>query len=217
MTATNGAGTGTASTPSAAVIPFTVPDRPTGVSATPGDTTADVTWTPGSDEGSAITGYDVTATDHTNGPNGGEICSTTGATGCTVHGLTDGDSYTFSVTATNGAGTGAASLPSAAVTPFTVPDPPTGVSATPGDTTADVTWTPGFDEGSAITGYTVTATDAHDPGQRRGDLLDVGRDRVHGPWPHRRRLVHVHGDGQQRGWHRVAIERLVARSHPCWA
>ncbi len=40
----------------------------------------------------------------------------------------------------------------------TVPDPPTDVTAAAGDESASVTWVPGFDEGSPIASYTVTAT-----------------------------------------------------------
>ena len=163
VTATNGAGTGPASVASSAVTPYTVPDPPTGVTATPGAESASVTWTPGFDEGSAISAYDVTATDGTTPLNGGQTCATSGTVGCTVTGLTNGDSYTFTVTATNGAGTGPASVASSAVTPYTVPDPPTGVTATPGAESASVTWTPGFDEGSAISAYDVTATDGTTP------------------------------------------------------
>jgi predicted RNA-binding protein with TRAM domain len=174
VTATNAAGTGSASSASTPITPYTIPDAPTGVTAmpdvgasTPDSAGADVTWTaPGSDGHSPITGYTVTATDTTTPNNGGETCSTTGATGCTVTGLFGGDSYTFSVTATNLAGTGPASTSSAAITPYTVPDPPTAVTATPDivSGSADVTWTaPGFDGGSPITGYTVTATDTTTP------------------------------------------------------
>ena len=53
--------------------------------------------------------------------------------------LTNGDSYTFTVTGTNGDGTGAASAPSNSVTPSTVPDAPTHVTATAGIQTATVT------------------------------------------------------------------------------
>ncbi|HUD69445.1 MAG TPA: fibronectin type III domain-containing protein, partial [Acidimicrobiales bacterium] len=166
VTATNGAGTGPASSASSAVVPAGVPSKPTGVSAAAGDTSALVTWNaPASNGGSTITGYTVTAADSTTPANGNETCTwTTGPLSCTVSGLTNGDSYTFTVTATNGTGTGPASSPSSAVVPATTPGQPTSVSATPGDTTALVTWNaPASNGGSTITGYTVTAADSTTP------------------------------------------------------
>jgi hypothetical protein len=79
-----------------------------------------VTWdAPSSDGGSSIMSYEVTAADQTTSGNGGQTCpGTDPATGCTLTGLTDGDSYTFTVTATNGVGTGPASDPSLPVTPM---------------------------------------------------------------------------------------------------
>ena len=166
VTATNGAGSSAPSDPSAAVVPYTTPDAPSDVVASPGDTTASVTWSPPDfDGGSTIMGYTVTATDQTNALNGAKTCQGSDPSDtCTVTGLTDGDSYTFTVTASNAAGGGPSSAPSAPVTPFTTPDPPTLVIATPGDTTADVVWTPPlFDGGSTITDYAVTATDTTTP------------------------------------------------------
>ena len=98
------------------LTPPTVPGAPTGVTATPGNTTALVSWTaPGNNGGSAITAYTVTA------DPGGAGCGTTGALSCTVTGLANGTPYTFTVSATNALGTGPASAPSAAVTPSIPP------------------------------------------------------------------------------------------------
>jgi hypothetical protein len=134
------------------VVAATVPGAPTSVVATPGNTTAYVTWSaPSSNGGSPITGYTVTSNP------GGAICGSSTAA-CGFTGLTNGMSYTFTVTATNAIGTGPASSPSNAVTPATVPGAPTSVVATPGNTTAYVTWSaPSSNGGSPITGYTVTS------------------------------------------------------------
>jgi hypothetical protein len=155
VTATNGTGTGPASDPSNSVTPAAVPAKPTGVTASRGNTTALVSWTPPADiGGSTITAYTVTSSP------GGKTCGwTSGPTSCTVTTLTNGQAYTFTVTATNGAGTGPASDPSAAVTPATVPGKPTGVNATAGAFSALVSWVaPADNGGNSITGYTVTSS-----------------------------------------------------------
>ena len=48
---------------------------------------------------------------------GGRACLTTDATSCTIEGLVNGTEYTFTVSALTGAGWGAESRPSNAVTP----------------------------------------------------------------------------------------------------
>ena len=81
------------------------------------------------------------------------------ALSCVVTGLTNGTAYTFTVTATNGDGTGPSSNPSTAITVAAVPGPPRSVTATAGDGQAVVTWTsPASNGGATITRYTVTAS-----------------------------------------------------------
>src|SRR5260370_39218238 len=81
------------------------------------------------------------------------------ATTETVTGLSNGTAYTFTVAATNAAGTGAASSASNSVTPVGPPGPPTAVSATAGNGQATVRWTaPSSNGGSAISYYTGTAS-----------------------------------------------------------
>ncbi|MBK8077313.1 MAG: fibronectin type III domain-containing protein [Kineosporiaceae bacterium] len=81
--------------------------------ATGGNTQATVSWTaPSWNGGSAITGYTVRSSP------GSKTCTTVGATSCTVTGLTNGTSYTFTVTATNAVGIGTVSAGSNAVTPY---------------------------------------------------------------------------------------------------
>ena len=107
-------------------VTATVPSAPTLVSATPDHTIVTLAWTaPASNGGSPITGYTATASP------GGAICTSAGL-GCTVGGLANGTSYSFTVTATNAVGTGAASNALSA-TPRTVPGAPTLTSATPGN------------------------------------------------------------------------------------
>ncbi|MBQ1783816.1 MAG: fibronectin type III domain-containing protein [Gammaproteobacteria bacterium] len=88
-----------------------VPNAPTIGTATAGDTQASVSFTaPASSGGATITGYTVTS-------NPGGLTGTGAASPITVTGLTNGVAYTFTVTATNSAGTGSASAASNAVTP----------------------------------------------------------------------------------------------------
>lgn len=90
------------------------PGAPTGVSATAGNGQATVTFTaPASNGGSPITGYTVTS-------NPGNIAASGSGSPITVIGLTNGSTYTFTVTASNAVGPGPSSQPpSNSVTPTT--------------------------------------------------------------------------------------------------
>jgi len=84
------------------------------------------------------------------------VCSTGGATTCTITGLTNGTAYSFSVTATSVVGTGPASNVLSA-TPRTVPGAPQGLTAAPHKTKGvNLAWSaPSTNGGSAITGYKI--------------------------------------------------------------
>jgi hypothetical protein len=131
----------------------TPPGAPTAVSAVAGNGQATVSFTaPTNTGGAAITSYTVTSSP-------GAITATGASSPIVVTGLTNGTAYTFTLTATNSAGTGAASSASVAVTPIGPPGAPTAVTATAEALCALVSWTkPASNGGSVITSYTVTSS-----------------------------------------------------------
>jgi len=173
--ATNSVGNSTPSSASNSTVTSTpaVPQKPTGVSATPtGTTTATVSFTaPSNSGGSPITQYIATSS-----PGG--ITGTLNQAGSgtiTVSGLTAATSYTFTVKAVNSAGQSDPSDPSISITTnsiATVPGAPTitGAVAT-GTTTADVSFSaPSSNGGSPITSYTILSS----PGSITATLSQAG-------------------------------------------
>jgi hypothetical protein len=96
----------------------TAPGAPTSVSATAGAASAIVSWTVPSNGGSAITSYTVTPFIGSVAQTPTTVTGTPPATLATVSGLTNGTSYTFTVSATNAVGAGVPSAASNAVTPM---------------------------------------------------------------------------------------------------
>lgn len=152
LRAVNAAGAGAESVMSSLVVPFTVPTAPTITSATPGNGTASIAFSPpASNGGAAITNYKYSLD---NGVTWLTRSPTSTASPLQLAGLLNGHTYQVVLRALNLAGDGAASLP-VSVTPRTVPDAPTGVAvAAVGTSSAVLSFTaPLSDGGAAVTNY----------------------------------------------------------------
>jgi fibronectin type 3 domain-containing protein len=146
VAAENANGIGAASIASA--TPIAVPGTPTAFTAAPGDSSVRLSWTaPANTGGSPITGYTVARSPGTG-------TTTVAGTSLAVTGLVNGTTYTFTVSASNAAGT--STQAAATATPFGVPAAPPGFTATPGNGSVALSWTAPVNDGSAITGYRVT-------------------------------------------------------------
>jgi titin len=156
----------------------TAPGTPTGFTGTPGNQQITLTWSSPSNGGSAITGYtiytssglslDINGTIDANGFYVATLTSDAlvtllitnltliSSTKVIITGLTNGTPYTIGVKAKNSIGY--SGVTSVTVIPAVVPDPPTGVSAVPGNTSATVSWSaPSFNGASAIISYKITS------------------------------------------------------------
>src|SRR5699024_8494244 len=105
-----------------------------------------VSGTAPNDNGSPISGYTV----EYNG--GSQACNTTT---CTISGLNNGSTYTFTVTATNAVGESPASPASAEATPDVRPEAPGAPTVKFGDGELKVDWNVPQNEGTPITSYDV--------------------------------------------------------------
>jgi hypothetical protein len=136
-------------TPTPTPTPVFPAGVPRDVAATAGDRSATVAWQVPTTTGSfPVSAYQVTSTP------GGQSCLTT-ALSCTVTGLGNGTSYTFRVKALNGAGWGASSEPSNAVTPWAEPKPAIMIAGTRSGRTIAITGeATGLPSGSVVTPWT---------------------------------------------------------------
>lgn len=153
VTATTSYGT-SAGRPSGPVKPVGLPGDPTGVFALLDKGKAEVSWSaPATDGGSPINQYVVQATP------GGHTCTTTGSLSCVVSGLSNGQSYSFAVTAVNAVGSSQLSAPSPAAKLLAGPGRASAISGTGYLNSATLKWkAPASTGGSKITKYTVTVS-----------------------------------------------------------
>src|SRR4029079_1342193 len=110
-----------------------------------------VTWTAPTGNGAQIASYDFIV------KSGATTISTTSIAPTstrTVTGLNPGQQYTFEVRAVNQFGAGPFGV-SNEITAAGVPHPPTALQAVRGNASVTLSWTPGADNSSAITGYTL--------------------------------------------------------------
>ena len=154
--ATSLAGTGTASSPVAAV-PHVSPTVPTALSATSGDRSAVLSWTaPVDNGGQPVTDYIVQFGTDPSGPFTAFDDGTSVTTSALVTGLSNATSYVFRVAAANTAGAGGWSG-LASATPLGAPSAPTITTVTPGSRFLQVAFSaPASTGGTAITGYQYT-------------------------------------------------------------
>ena len=141
-------GTG-APDPAPTPTPVVPASAPRDVTASAGDASATVNWKAPTSIGSfPVSTYQVTSAP------GGHSCLTT-ALSCTVTGLGNGTTYTFRVKALNGAGWGASSEPSNAVTPRAEPKPAIMIAGTRSGRTIAITGeATGLPSGSVVTPWT---------------------------------------------------------------
>ena len=151
VSATNALGT---SVPAASnvVRPATAPDAPTITTVTAGAGQAFVSWTaPSVTGGTPVASYRVT------GKPGVSFCHVPrGTTSCRIVNLRNGVHYTFTMTATNAAGTSSASAASSPVQPRTVASAPFITTTSVSGNFVTVRWTaPRSNGGVRLSGYNV--------------------------------------------------------------
>jgi len=118
VTAFNAAGQSGASAASPAAKVLAGPGKPTKVKAKRTSTNADITWVaPKSTGGSPIKGYTVTAS-----PSG-KTCKIKKPVGCTIRGLSVGNTYVFTVQARNSKAVGLPATSNAIRVPIPPPPP----------------------------------------------------------------------------------------------
>jgi len=128
---------------------ITVPSAPIITSTTPFSTSIQINFTQPSNGGSAILNYEYSLNSGSSWTPFSPPVTTSPAS---ISGLTPGQTYNITIRAVNSVGAGRASN-SVTQTTLSVPEAPTDLSAIPGDTSIEITFTEPYDGGSPITNY----------------------------------------------------------------
>ena len=156
--ARNEAGWGEWSPWSAAVRPDTTPDTPAAPTVDFGNGELAVTWSPPSNTGSVITGYQLEI-----GGGANQVVSV-GASPYIWRGLNNGTEYQFRVAAVNAAGSSDWSAWSTSEHPLTAPAAPPAPDVTRGNRYLDLDWSAPMNNGDPISAV-------------RGAAAELGADR----------------------------------------
>jgi hypothetical protein len=149
--------------------PVDPPGAPQAVVASAGDESATLTWRPASENGAPILRYVVEG-------DGIDEPIEVGASQFQVEitGLTNGETYVFTVYAVNSEGEGPRASSNPVVPTRDVPDPPTEVEAVANpDGSVDVTWTEANGQGHEITQYRVTSVSGSGTTSSLGAVTDT--------------------------------------------
>ena len=160
----NAAGLGAASNVARATTEATVPGAPANLTAAAdGTSEIDLSWqAPPTDGGAAISGYRIEVSDDGGTTWQNLVLNTRTARTTYSHtGLAPATTRHYRVSAINRIGTGRASRVASATTDATVPDAPTGLTATAAaPTQIDLAWTaPAYDGGAQISGYRIEVSE----------------------------------------------------------
>ncbi len=164
VTAYNSVGAGPDSPESVPATPAAIPDTPAAPTISAGNNLMQVAFVPPADNGAPITRYDVTCTS----TDGGATGSATGISSpINVSGLTNGNTYTCHLSATNSAGTSSNSDESDSALADAVPAPPSKPTVNAGPSRIVVSFVLGSGNGNQIQRTTATCTSSNG-GARRG-------------------------------------------------
>jgi hypothetical protein len=148
LKAVNAVGTST-DFASVSATPARVPDAPTSLFAAIQDSSLLISFTSGSNGGSAITNYQYSLDGTIYTPFSPAVPTSP----VEVTGLSNGISYTVYLAAINSMGAGAAASVTQTPNPPIAPDPPTELAVIPADSSLTIPFTEGFNGRTPITNY----------------------------------------------------------------